>query len=180
MRDINAVVSQLLKEREEGSVIRVNDVIVKNCVVYDDGITPKAGLVLNKAVPYMVQDADGNYSEGTSNLVFVSIGSIAAMFGEDEELASVKNDIKRSPRLLERFLTFSKISILLEKVPTGTLYQNPFSDIEKDASTIQATEHDSIRCHLIAIKLSNKGMMTVKKFEEIMFNKEIDKILNND
>lgn len=153
MKDVKSVVAQLLKEgaelRKDCTIQNVN---LKSMDKYD-----RASLTLDKAVPSMVDDGTGKYVDGESNIVFVSVFSIAAVLGSMEQTAFAKNLIVSNSNILTLLLSFAKCDIIVEKVAAGQEYINPFSN----NATPVIVKNDGYFVHIVAIKLGNIGIETI-------------------
>jgi len=162
MKDVKKVVAQLLKEGAES----VKNIVVKNVTIKDMENYTRISLTLNKEVKQMVANDNGDYEEGTNNVVFVSAYSIGAILGNNEDIAFAKNLIMQSPELLTMILSYAEIDIILEPVAEGHEYTNPFSD----KSESRVIEHDSIFTHVVDIRLGKKGAKIVSALEDKMLD----------
>lgn len=162
MKDIKKVVAQLQKEGAE----RVNNVVVKNVTIKDINDFTRVILTLNKEVPQMVKQDNGDYVEGTHSVVFASVYSIGAVLSNNEDIAFAKNLIMTSPELLTMILSYAEIDVVLEHVPKDTEYINPFSSKTEG----KPVAHDSIYTHVIDIRLGKKGAKIVEMLESKMLD----------
>lgn len=158
MKNFAKAVAQLLKEGGES----IKGVVVKNVSVKDMEAYTRVALTLNKEVKQMVANDDGDYVEGTNNVVFVSAYSLGAILANNEDTAFAKNIVMRSPELLTMILSYAEIDIVLEHVKAGQEYINPFSTKEEP----RVIEHDSIFSHVVDIRLGKKGAKIIGALED--------------
>lgn len=70
---------------------------------------------------------DGVWQVGEIKVVRVSIFAVAAVLKEDEITAILANDIVRQPKIAEKLLSGSTITVLQRMVGAGEEYVNPFT-----------------------------------------------------
>lgn len=162
MKDVKKAVALLLKEGAES----VKNCVVKNVSIKDMDNYTRVALTLNKEVKQMVANDDGDYVEGTNNVVFVSAYSIGAILSNDENVAFAKNFIMQSPELLSLVLSYAEVDLVLQTVKGDEEYVNPFSDSTEG----KVLGHDTILTHVVAIRLGKKGQKIVEKLEDKMLD----------
>ena len=143
---------------------------ITNLVINNVTVTPledytRVALTLDKPVAGYVQGEDGAYTRGETNVIFVSLFSIAAMLKESDELAWAVNAIINNPNSLQVLLSRAKITILQEDVVAGQVRVNPFTEKEDE----NVPDHDAIYNHIVDVKLGKMG--------EIGLEKMLDKLL---
>ena len=143
---------------------------IANVVVNNVTITPleeytRVALTLDKPVAGYVLGEDGTYTRGETNVIFVSLFSIAAMMKENDELAWCVNAIINNPNSLQVLFSRAKITLLQEDVVAGQVRVNPFTEKEDE----NVPDHDAIYNHIVDVKLGKMG--------EIGLEKMLDKLL---
>lgn len=143
---------------------------ITNVVINNVNVTPleeytRVALTLDKPVAGYVQGEDGTYTRGETNVIFVSLFSIAAMLKENDELAWCVNAIINNPNSLQVLFSRAKITLLQEDVVAGQVRVNPFTEKEDE----NVPDHSAIYNHLVDVKLGKMG--------EIGLEKMLDKLL---
>ncbi len=143
---------------------------VENLVVNNVNVTPledytRISLTLDKPVAGYVLGEDGVYSRGETNVIFVSLFSIAALLKENDELAWCVNELIANPKALQVLFSRAKITLLQEDVVAGQTRINPFTGKEDE----NVPDHDAIYNHIVDVKLGKMG--------EIGLEKMLDKLL---
>lgn len=158
-KEINAVVAELLKN---GAV--KEQVTVKSCSEYTKNQITRVKLVLNKPVRGIVENSEtGEKTIGDTDTIFVSVSSIAAVFGENPDTVGIKKWVKDNPSSLRVILPNSSIKVICEDVSGDIAYVNPFSD---NAEPKDAKGYDSVYHHIIDVALSQKGLRAVERIED--------------
>lgn len=134
---------------------RINSVTIKNVNVTEQDNYDMVSMTLKNKIRGYVNDGDGNYSEGMTNLLFTSTYAIAGALKEDEELAWLGNRVLESPKLLELLLSGATIDILQQDVVAGEEYVNPFST-RLDAEP-RVYDHDIIINYIVGFTLGKIG-----------------------
>lgn len=144
---------------------RVSNLVVNNITVTPLEEYTRVAFTLDKPVAGYVQGEDGTYERGETNVIFVSLFSIAAMLKENDELAWAVNAIINNPNSLQVLFSRAKITILQEEVVAGQTRINPFTEKEDE----NVPDHDAIYNHIVDVKLGKMG--------EIGLEKMLDKLL---
>ena len=145
---------------------RVSNLVVNNITVTPLEEYTRVALTLDKPVAGYVQGEDGAYTRGETNVIFVSLFSIAAMLKENDELAWCVNTIINNPNSLQVLFSRAKITLLQENVVAGQVRVNPFTEKEDE----NVPDHDAIYNHLVEVKLGKMG--------EIAIDRMLDKLLD--
>lgn len=138
---------------------RVNNVVVNNVTVKECENYTRIALTLDKPVEGYVDDGNGGYVKGETNVIFVSLFSIAAMMRENDELACIVNELVAHPHSLEILLSRSTISLIQEPVKAGEVRVNPFTEKEDES----VPDHDCIFNHITDVKLGKMGEIGLEK-----------------
>lgn len=143
------IVTELLKNGAK----KINDVKVRNVTITPQENYVRVSFTVEQPIPAYVQQEDGTYAEGVSNVVFASTFVISSVFKNNAELMFCANHIAQNPQAISPILSGCVLDIVSEPVAAGQEYKNPFSSNE-DTVVI---EHDTIINHIIDIKLSTFG-----------------------
>lgn len=119
----------------------------------------RVSLGLDRPVKGYVADESGNYSEGETRVIFISMFSIMAVLKEDENISFVANHILKHPEGLQVLLSGAKIDLLQEVVAEGQEYSNPWS--ENPTPSVMA--HDTIINHVTDIRLTERAFNIIDK-----------------
>ena len=160
MATLKEAVSTLLKNGAK----RVDNLVVNNVTVTECDSYTRIALTLDKAVEGYVRNDDGSYTKGETNVIFVSLYSIASVLRENEELAVVVNNVITNPASLQVLLSHAKIGVIQEPVVAGEVRTNPFTEKEDE----HAIDHDAIFNHVIDVKISKIGEMGLMKMIDKM------------
>lgn len=155
-------VSTLLKNGAK----RVENIVVNNVRVTPLEEYTRIALTLDKPVAGYGLGEDGIYARGETNVIFVSLFSIANLLKESDEFAWAVNAIVNNPNSLQVILSRAKVTLLQEDVPAGQVRVNPFTEKEDE----HVPDHDAIFNHIVDVKLGNMG--------EIGLEKMLDKLLD--
>ena len=155
MSTLKEAVATLLK----GSAKRIDNLVVNNVNVTPCESYVRVSLTLDKPVAGYVQGESGDYERGETNVIYVSLFSIAAMLKEDDEMAFVVNEIINSPQSLQVLLSRAKVSIVQEDVVAGQVRTNPFTG--KDDEIVP--DHDAIYNHIVNVELGKIGRVGLEK-----------------
>lgn len=168
----NLIVIKVMKtmKEAESTMVKNGAKRVSNLVVNNVTVTPledytRIALTLDKPVAGYVQGEDGAYTRGETNVIFVSLFSIAAMLKESDELAWCVNAIINNPNSLQVLFSRAKVTIIQEDVVAGQVRVNPFTEKEDE----NVSDHDAIYNHIVDVKLGKMG--------EIGLEKMLDKLL---
>lgn len=180
MKDVKKVAARL--EKDGGKRI---EAVVRSCHVYrEDGQeNARVALRLNVEVPWMVKGDDDEYTEGTSDTVWLSEFSLAAVLRANRTTASIVRYLTGADgddEDLESLLSFACVDLILEHVYAGIddegnplVYENPFSDNPVGYEI----EHDSIYCHLISVDFSDEGLDIVDGIKDALADARRERIL---
>lgn len=158
-------IKDIIKELMARGCKRVNDVTVKNVVVEEFDNYVRATLVTREALDAYVSDDNGvTYHKGKSNNLFSSTFAIAGAMKEDEELSWMANSIIEHPNVLNLILNGSKIDIIIEEVPKGAEYINPFTTKSNPEPT--TFDNDTIVKYVVGIKLGKSGQRMADKLAD--------------
>ena len=160
MKDVNEVVRTLLKNGAK----RIDNAVIKTVSVSRQENYDRVGLTLAKPVRGYVANADGNYSEGETRVIFVSSYSLGSILADNEDTAFAKRKLMEKPQLLELVLSYAKVDIVQESVEANTEYINPFSN----SDTGRTIDHDTIINHVVSIELGKRGLRILDKMENKM------------
>lgn len=143
---------------------------VKNLKVRNVNVSPqenyvRLGITLEKPVKgYVTDDEGATYHEGEVNTIFVSLYSVLSILKDDDDAAFAVNHLLKNPDSMAIILSRAVIDIVQEKVTSGQLYKNPWSD-NAEETTIQ---HDTIFNHITGIKLSNFAIRKLDKVADTL------------
>lgn len=155
----------IIKELMAKGCKRVNDITVKNVVVEEFDNYTRATLVTREALDAYVSDDNGaTYYKGKSNNLFSSTFAIAGAMKEDEELSWMANSIIEHPNVLNLILNGSKIDVIIEEVPKGVEYINPFTTKTNPEPT--TFDNDTIIKYVVGIKLGKSGQKMADKLAD--------------
>lgn len=158
-------IKDIIKELMAKGCKRVNDVTVKNVVVEEFDNYVRATLVTREALDAYVSDDNGTtYYKGKSNNLFSSTFAIAGTMKEDEELSWMANSIIEHPNVLNLILNGSKIDVIIEEVPKGVEYINPFTTKTNPEPT--TFDNDTIVKYVVGIKLGKSGQKMADKLAD--------------
>lgn len=132
MKDVKNTVAELVKNGAEN----VNAVIAG---VYPTKSASRVGIRIDKAVKQMVRESPESltYTEGESNLVFMSVGEIVAAILESNPQYSYMSTMIRSDFMfLSRILAGGTIKFVVEAVATGEIHQYPFGDSDTNTTAM--------------------------------------------
>ena len=138
------------------------DLIVKNVTVTEKDSWTRVALTLNRDVQGPVSDDEGNWSMGTTNVVFMSLYSIAGVLKNTNDTLAIASHVVNHPTALQILLSGAKIEILQQEVKANATYINAFTGEE----TEHESDHDSIFNHIVSLSLSDKGQRGVEKIED--------------
>lgn len=158
-------IKDIIKELMAKGCKRVNDVTIKNVVVEEFDNYVRATLVTREALDAYVSDDNGaTYHKGKSNNLFSSTFAIAGAMKEDEELSWMANSIIEHPNVLNLILNGSKIDVIIEEVPKGVEYINPFTTKTNPEPT--TFDNDTIVKYVVGIKLGKSGQKMADKLAD--------------
>lgn len=144
------VITQLLKN----GATEVKNLKVKNVTVRPQENWVRLGITLDREVTGMVSEDNGvTYKEGKTNVIFVSLYSIASLLKDNDEAAFAANHIVEHPESINVLMSRATIDIIQEPVAEAQVYKNPWSNSD-EATTFT---HDTYINHVVDIKLSDFG-----------------------
>lgn len=170
MKSVNEIVND---ERKNGAV-EVSGITVKNASVNNNEKNNEnryVVLTLDKEIDVYRKDKDtGDYVKGKHTSVVVSIYSVLAMIGENEDTAALRNYLAKEEHqdALEMLLNHANISLLLVDVhpaaegDEAVTYNNPFSRNPKPF----VVQHDDTLAYMVSLNLSQKGKQRAEKIED--------------
>lgn len=138
------------------------DLIVKNVTVTEKDSWTRVALTLNRDVQGPVSDDNGDWSMGTTNVVFMSLYSIAGVLKNTDDTLAIASYVVNHPTALQIILSGAKIEILQQEVKANATYINAFTGEE----TEHESDHDSIFNHIVSLSLSDKGQRSIEKIED--------------
>lgn len=138
------------------------DVRVMNVTVTEKDSWTRIALTLDKEVDGFVNDDNGDYTKGTTRVVFLSLYSVAAVLKNNDDTLAIGSYVVNHPTALQVLLSGAKIDILQQEVAANATYLNHFTGEEVE----HQSDHDSIFTHIAAIALSDKGNNAVEKIED--------------
>lgn len=154
----NEIISNLLKN----GATQVRNLKVKNVTVTLMENYTRLGITLDKPVKGMINN-DGNWEEGETNVIFVSLYSITSLLKDNDDAAFCVNHLVAHPNAMSVMLSRATIDIIQEPVVAGQEYKNPWSTNAE--STV--FDHDTIITHVTHVTLSDFAI------------KQLDKIANS-
>ena len=138
------------------------DVIVKNITIADCNNWTRVALTLNREVDGAVNDEDGNWSIGKTNVVFMSLYSIVGTLKNTDDTIAIASYIAKHPTSLQIILSGAKIELLQQYVKANETYVNAFTGEE----TEHDSDHDSLFNHIVSIEFTDKGRRAIEKIED--------------
>ena len=138
------------------------DLIIKNVTITEKDSWIRVALTLNRDVQGPVSDDNGDWSMGTTNVVFMSLYSIAGVLKNTDDTIAIAGYIVNHPTALQIILSGAKIEILQQEVKAHDTYINAFTGEE----TEHDSDHDSIFNHIVSVALSDKGLRAIEKIED--------------
>ena len=147
--------NQIIRKLLTNGAVRKNGLRVKN-VNYDerDNYT-MVSFTLDKPVPGYVQNDNGTWELGVTNVIFTSMYAIAGALKEDEELGWLANALIENPKAVNLIFNGSTIDIIQQQISEGEGYVNPFSS--KENVEPQIFDHDTIINTIVKFKLGKTG-----------------------
>ena len=138
------------------------DLVIKNITVTErDGWT-RVALTLNREVAGPVSDENGEWSMGMTNVIFLSLFSIAGVMKNTDDTLAIASYVVNHPTALQILLSGAKIEVLQQEVKANATYINAFTGEEQEHDA----DHDSIFNHIVSIVLSDKGSKGIEKIED--------------
>jgi len=168
MKNYQEVVNDLLKRGCEKTIASV-----KNANPKDMGNYVRVSITLDKDVPTIVEDEEGNPVEGKTNIIFNSTFTLGGILKSNEDASFIASKLQENGVALSTFMTGSKVTVISEKVNGGEIYHNPFTD--KD--TEKPLEHDTYIQHVVSVELGKTAMDIINKTKEAMANKLVEQAL---
>ena len=135
---------------------------VMNVTVTDCDNWTRVALTLNREVAGPVSDEDGNWSMGTTRVVFMSLYSVLGTLKNTDDTLAIASYIASHPTALQILLSGAKIEILQQEVKANATYLNHFTGEEVE----HESDHDSIFNHIASVELSDKGRRAIEKIED--------------
>lgn len=151
------------------AIIKEGGKEIKNCLVKNVNVAVKdnyirLGLTLDKAVPAMIADENGDYQLGESTVVFTSTFTVAALLQENARTAFIGTKLRKSDdpdmvqNIAEIFLSHATVDLIQETVAAETDYINPYSSKEEPVQY----DHETIITHVTRIELSDVAKEYIK------------------
>lgn len=135
---------------------RIKGLVVKSVKVTEQDNYVMVSLTLDKQVEgYRADENTGVFEKGTTNVIFSSSYSLAAVIKNNEEIAFAANSLVESPKGFEVALSGAVIDIIQQPVTADEMYKNPFST--RDVEGV-AFGHDTIINHIVNIVPSKVAM----------------------
>lgn len=144
------IVNRLIKA--EGNIYYRN-VRVKTAKVTELENYFMVNLTVVKDLRAMVANENGEFVEGTRNIVFSSNYALGGVIKNTENIAWIGNKLVENAKVFEAVLAGAKIDIINQPVKAGEMYRNPFST-RKDNET--EFEHDTFINHIVAIHVNQE------------------------
>ena len=141
--DRKEVIAALLTNGSE----KINNLKIKNVTVTPLDNYVRVSFTIDKKVKRFIDDGNGNFVEGESNIIITSLYAVAATLRENDNLSFAVNHILENPKSLEVLLSRGVIDVILEPVSAGQEYKNPWSDNPEPV----VFEHDTIIAHVVNI-----------------------------
>lgn len=157
MISFNDAVASLRKAGAKSETVTIMNVTVKDCDTWT-----RIALTLDKEVMGYVADEAGNYSKGTTRVVFLSLYSIAGVLKNTDDTLAIASYVVAHPTALQILLSGAKVELLQEEIAANATYTNHFTGEEVE----NESDHDSIFNHIVSIALSDKGLRAVEKIED--------------
>lgn len=140
----------------------VKDLRIMNVTVTDCDSWTRIALTLDKEVDGFVADEEGNYSKGTTRVVFLSLYSIASVLKNTNDTLAIASYVVNHPTALQILLSGATITLLQQEIGANATYVNPFTEEE----TEHDADHDSIFNYIASVALSDKGNRAIEKIED--------------
>lgn len=154
----NEVIKSLIAKGAE----LVKGVKVRNVTVTPQDNYVRLAITLDKEVKGMVQDADGNWGEGKTKVIFVSAYSLGAILKDNDEAAFAVNYLNDNPNAFMVLLSRATLNVIVEPVVSGEEYRNPWSD----AAEARVFDHDTFIYHVTDITLGDFGRRALDKIAD--------------
>lgn len=138
------------------------NVTVMNVTVTDCESWTRVALTLNREVAGPVSDEEGNWTMGTTRVVFMSLYSILGTLKNTEDTLAIASYVASHPTALQILLSGAKMEILQQEVKANATYLNHFTgeEVEHDS------DHDSIFNHVVSVELTDKARRAIEKIED--------------
>lgn len=157
--DQKAVIKNLLANKDN---VEVKGVKVINAKVAKQDNYVRVSATLDKEVDGYLAQEDGTYTLGKTNVIFFSMFSVTAQLKQSEDTAFCADYLLEHPEALRVLMSYATITIIQEKVKSGTEYKNPFSEDAKS----QTFDHDSIINHLCRVEFTERAMEKLDKISD--------------
>lgn len=158
MRSFNEAVAALRKSGAN----EVKDLRVMNVTVTEKDSWTRIALTLDKEVGGFVADDEGNYTKGTTRVVFLSLYTIAGVLKNTDDTMAIASYVVNHPTALQILLSGATITLLQQEVGANATYTNPFTEEELQHDS----DHDSIFNYIASLNLSDKASRAVEKIED--------------
>ena len=154
----NEVIKSLIAKGAE----LVKGVKVRNVTVTPQENYVRLAITLDKEVKGMVQDEEGNWSEGKTKVIFVSAYSLGSILKDNDEAAFAVNYLNDNPNAFMVLLSRGTLNVIVEPVVSGEEYRNPWSD----TAEARVFDHDTFIYHVTDITLSDFGKRALDKIAD--------------
>lgn len=158
MRSFNEAVAALRKSGAN----EVKDLRVMNVTVTDCNSWTRIALTLDKEVGGFVADDEGNYSKGTTHVVFLSLYTVVGVLKNTDDTMAIASYVVNHPTALQVLLSGATITLLQQEVGANATYTNPFTEEECQ----HESDHDSIFNYIASIAFTDKALHNVEKIED--------------
>lgn len=153
----------------EGGAKRINNLVVKNVNTTDNATYTMVSFTINSKIPGFVNNGEGEYVEGMTNVIYSSLYAIVGTLKENPDLAWLANPILKNPKALPLILSGAKLSVVQHRIKAGDAYTNPFSSRE---DLIPNTyDHDVIINYVVGVELSPVGNRMADKLADAILAK---------
>lgn len=121
--------AEIVKELIAKGARKYRPVKVKNVTVKENEQGwLNAYITIDGRIPAYVLNPDtGEYTRGTTNVIFTSIDKLIGNIKEDGTYLDKISVIQDNPNYVAKFFGGGTITILAEEVPANTLWKNPFA-----------------------------------------------------
>ena len=161
------IVAELLKNgAEQVENVKIEGVKVTDQVSEETGeMYYRVSLSTDKPIKAMRNDGNGNYIEGTINVVMELFSNLIGAIRACDDYRKIINHIQEHPKSLEVLLSGAIMDVVIVKVAKDSVYKNPFSRSESEGRLVK---NDTFYHHVVNIRTTKSNISDINDVKKAL------------
>ena len=125
----------------------------------------RVSISTDKPIKAMRNDGNGNYIEGTINVVMELFSNLVGAVRACDDYRKIINHIQEHPKSLEVLLSGAIMDVVVVAVKKDSVYKNPFSRSESEGRIVK---NDTFYHHVVNIRTTKSNLTDINEIKKAL------------